>query len=169
LTGVDIPSKDGNVPIYFFDILDGAGWDPIHFDQSDANNYWSENGNSYLPLSAAPVDYTKTLDGAVWASTKVEIPFNWRGRRLRADFTMPKRHHNLGQLMIVLGGELRVEYGEKGTETEKIGPNEFWVAEAEAPYTMTAGPNGAIFLECWDGPMSTIETHWHDDSHWARR
>jgi mannose-6-phosphate isomerase-like protein (cupin superfamily) len=156
------------VPIYFFDILDGAGWDPIKFDPADVNNYWSAKGKR-LPLTAAPVDFTATLDGAVWASTKVELPFGWRGRRLRPNFSMPKRHHNLRQLMIVLGGELQVEYGEKGAEAEKIGPNEFWVAEAETPYTMTSGPDGAIYLECWDGPVSTSETFWHDDSNWVRR
>lgn len=155
------------VPIYFFDILDGGGWDPIHFDPADVNSYWSVDGRR-LPLSAAPVDYTATLDGKFWASTKVEIPFNWRGRRVAPDFVVPKRHHNLRQLVIVLDGDLVVEYGQNGEDTEKIGANEFWVGEAETPYTTTSGPDGAIYLECWDGPMQTIETHWHDDSNWVR-
>jgi hypothetical protein len=36
----------------------------------------------------------------------------WRGRRIRPGFIVPKRHHNLRQLTIVVGGSIEVEYGE---------------------------------------------------------
>jgi hypothetical protein len=125
------------------------------------------------------VDITATFDGAMWHSTNVEPAFKWRGRRIRPGFIVPKRHHNLRQLTIVVGGSVEVEYGEgaggegdaqgTGGETLRIGPSEFWVAEPGVPYTVTAGPEGVTYLECWDDAMTLAETYWHDDPHWKRR
>ena len=36
-------------------------------------------------------------------------------------------------------------------------------------FVTTSGPQGATYLECWDEPLSLIETTWHDDGHWKRR
>jgi mannose-6-phosphate isomerase-like protein (cupin superfamily) len=153
------------VPIAFFDLLDNDGWEPLRFDPADPSFYWNDGGF----MTTAPVDITATFDGAMWRSTQVEADFQWRGRRLRPGFTVPRRHHNLRQLMIVVGGSIDVVYGADDTETRRIGPGEFWVAEAEVPYTMTAGPEHVTYLECWTEPMSLAETYWHDDKHWKRR
>jgi hypothetical protein len=104
----------------------------------------------------------------MWHSTNVEPAFKWRGRRIRAGFVVPQRHHNLRQLTIVVGGSIEVENGEDG-ETRHIGPSEFWVAEPGVPYTVTVGPEGVTYLECWDDDMTLAETYWHDDEHWKRR
>ncbi len=82
---------------------------------------------------------------------------------------MPKRHVNRPQLMIVVGGHLTVEYGEKGEETRELGPGEFWTADAGVPFVTTSGRDGVTYLECWDEQISLIETTWHDDGHWKRR
>jgi mannose-6-phosphate isomerase-like protein (cupin superfamily) len=159
------------VPISFYDLLADDGWEPLWFDQADPNFYWNDGGF----MASAPVDITATLDGAMWHSTTVEPEFGWRGRRIRPGFVVPKRHHNLRQLMIVVGGSVDVEYGadEKegagGGEIRRIGPSEFWIAEPGVPYTMTVGPEGVTYLECWDDSMTLAETYWHDDSHWKRR
>jgi mannose-6-phosphate isomerase-like protein (cupin superfamily) len=155
----------GPVPIAFFDLLDDDGWEPLQFDPADPSFYWNDGGF----MTTAPVDITATFGGAMWHSTNVEPEFKWRGRRIRPGFTAPKRHHNLRQLMIVVGGSIDVEYGEDDTETRRIGPGEFWVAEAEVPYTITVGPEQVTYLECWTEPMSLAETYWHDDAHWKRR
>jgi hypothetical protein len=154
------------VPISFFDLLDDDGWEPLEFDPADPSFYWNSGGF----MATAPVDITATFDGAMWHSTNVEAAFKWRGRRIRPGFIVPKRHHNLRQLTIVVGGSIEVEYGEgDAAETKHIGPSEFWVAEAGVPYTVTAGPEGVTYLECWDDAMTLAETYWHDDSHWKRR
>ncbi len=153
------------MPISFFDLLDDDGWEPLQFDPADPSFYWNDGGF----MTTAPVDITATFDGAMWHSTQVEPAFKWRGRRIRADFTVPRRHHNIRQLMIVIGGSIDVEYGEEGAETRRIGPGEFWVAEAGVPYTLTVGPEHVTYLECWTEPMSLAETYWHDDGHWKRR
>jgi hypothetical protein len=153
------------VPITFFDLLDDAGWQPLAFDPADPSFYWNDGGF----MTNAPVDIAATFDGAMWHSTNVEAAFRWRGRRIRAGFTVPKRHHNLRQLMIVVDGLIDVAYGDHGEENQRVGAGEFWVAEKAAPYTMTVGPEGVSYLEGWTEPMSLAETYWHDDGHWKRR
>jgi hypothetical protein len=38
------------------------------------------------------------------------------------------------------------------------------------PFTVTSGPEGATYLECWDlQPLSLVETTWYDDGHWKKR
>jgi mannose-6-phosphate isomerase-like protein (cupin superfamily) len=77
---------------------------------------------------------------------------------------------NHPQLMIVVGGQLTVEYGANGEETRQIGPGEFWTGDAKVPFTITSGPEGVTYLECWDlQPLGLIETTWYDDGHWKRR
>jgi quercetin dioxygenase-like cupin family protein len=117
-------------------------------------------------MTTAPVDITATFDGAMWHSTAVEPAFQWRGRRIRPGFTVPRRHHNFRQLTIVVGGSADVEYD---GEARRVGPSEFWVAEAGVPCTVTAGPQGVTYLECWNGALALAETYWHDDEHWKRR
>jgi hypothetical protein len=177
------------VPIYFFDLLDDDGWEPIRANPADPTYYWNDGGF----MTTAPVDIAATFDGAMWQSTKVEPAFKWRGRRIRPNFAIPKRHHNLRQLVILVGGEMAVAYGDHGEETQVISPDEFWVAEAGVPYTITSGDKGATYLESWgeaaaasqrpevlvgDVPpgvssgladMSVLETYWHDDPNWIRR
>ena len=104
------PDNDRPVPISFFDLLADDGWEPLDFFQGDPTFYWNDGGF----IANAPVDIAATLDGAIWRSTNVEPAFLWQGRRIRADFTVPKRHVNHPQLMIVVGGRAldRVEkYG----------------------------------------------------------
>jgi mannose-6-phosphate isomerase-like protein (cupin superfamily) len=157
--------KHRDVPISFFDLLAEDGWEPLTFFQGDPTFYWNDGGF----VANAPVDIAATLDGAVWRSTNVEPAFKWQGRKIRPDFTVPKRHVNRPQLMIVVGGHLTVEYGEKGEEIRELGPGEFWTADAKVPFVITSGPDGATYLECWDEELSLIETTWHDDDHWKRR
>jgi len=133
LTTAAGPENHGAVPIAFFDLLDDDGWEPLRLDPADPSFYWNDGGF----MTTAPVDITATFDGAMWHSTQVEPDFQWRGRRIRPGFTVPRRHHNLRQLMIVVGGSIDVEYGANDTETRRIGPGEFWVAEEEVPYAMT--------------------------------
>ena len=153
------------MPITFFDLLDDDGWEPLSFDPGDPSFYWNDGGF----MTTAPVDIAATFDGAMWHSTNVEAAFRWRGRRIRPGFTVPKRHHNLRQLMIVVDGSIDVAYGDHDEENQRVEAGEFWVAEKAAPYRITVGPDGVTYLECWTEPMSLAETYWHDDSHWKRR
>jgi len=152
------------VPIKFFDFNDDDGWIPLTVDEADATFYWADGGF----VTAAPVDMAATFDGAIWSSTNLEPPFGMRGRRLRAGFTVPTRHHNLDQLMVVVAGEMTVDVaGEKHT----VAKDDFWSADANTPYSLTAGPAGVTYFESWPIALSPtlLETYWHDDPHWVRR
>lgn len=151
------------MPIFFFDVSDDAVWEQLDVDQDDPNAYWYGGGF----LRTAPVDAAATFEKAIWASTTVDPSFGWRGRRIRADFTVPRRHQNLRQLRIVTEGTLAVEYGSSAVET--VGPGGFWTVDAGEPYRMTAGPAGVTYMECWDGHLSLVETYWHADPAWVDR
>lgn len=152
------------MPANYADLLSDDGWEPLDFSAPNPNFYWHDGRF----LADAPVDVEATLGGALFGTTVVDPWFQWRPRRVKPGFTIPSCHHNLGQLVIVLDGDIEVAYGrEKGAQT--IGATEFWVCEAGTPYSVTAGPQGATYVESWDGPMALIETYWHDDATWVRR
>jgi hypothetical protein len=153
------------VPIFFYDVTDDAVWEPLDVDQDDPNAYWVGGGF----LRNAPVDASATFEKAIWASVKVDPSFGWRGRRIRAGFTVPRRHQNMAQLRIVTHGSVDVEHGEDAAVTETVGVGAFWTVDADVPFRMTAGSEGVSYLECWDGHLSLVETYWHDDPSWVRR
>jgi mannose-6-phosphate isomerase-like protein (cupin superfamily) len=152
------------VPINFFDTADDHVWEPLHVDQDDPNAYWHDGGF----LRTAPVDAAATFEGAMWAATEVEPAFQWRGRRIRSGFTVPKHHQNMRQLRIVVGGDVEVEYGGEAPRAETVRPGGFFVVDEGVPFRLTAGADGVSYLECWTGPLSLVETHWYDDPSWIR-
>jgi quercetin dioxygenase-like cupin family protein len=148
--------------IDFFDLLAAEGWDPIVFDQSSPNDIWGGGGL----LADAPVDMAATFDGAMWRSTRVDTDFNMGGVRCRANFTVPWHDHNLRELIIVMGGEFTVEWGDN-EERRTIGPGDFWISEAGTKHTMTAGPEGVTYVETWPVWVQ-LKTTWHEGG-WVPR
>jgi len=155
-----------DVAIDYFCLLGDAtnaeGWVPMTIDPASRSQHWIDG----TPLAGAPVDVAATFDGAMWRSTKIDPAFNLIGVKLRGGFTMPRHHQSLRQLVIVFGGELRVEHG--GDEARTVGPGQFFVISAAMPYTVTAGPSGATFVETWPEPVTKLETYWHDHG-WVAR
>ena len=43
----------------------------------------------------------------------------------------------------------------------------YWTTDAETPYTVTAGPDGLVYVESWPEPIEHVETWWHDHG-WTR-
>ena len=148
--------------IDFFDLLDDDDWSPISSDQANPKYFWAEGGL----LADAPVDMDKTFDGAMFVSGKIDPNFKMNGLRCRPGFTVPRHHHNMNELIVVIGGEYLIE-GAEG-ESRRIGPGEFFVSDAGTPYTMTAGPEGVTYTEQWPKPGTFLETTWHD-SGWVHR
>jgi hypothetical protein len=145
------------VSIDFFDLLDAEGWVPLALDQLAPAYFWVDG----RPLSEAPVDMGATFDGALWQSTKIDGAFNLQGLRCRSGFTVPRRHLNLRQLTIVIGGELIVG-------GRRVGAGQFFVVGAGTPFSTTAGPEGATYVETWPEPAARVETYWHDAG-WVSR
>ena len=124
--------QDLRVGIDFFSLLDDDGW---------------------VPVSPA-------FDGEVWLSTKTDRSFKLFGVRCRANFTIPMHHLNVRQLMIVLAGELVVESGGEDVQAQRVGAGQFFVTDAGTPFKVTAGPEGATYIENFPQTAATIETVW---------
>lgn len=152
------------MPVNYSDLLSDDVWEPLELSAADPSFYWNDGGF----MRAAPVDVPATFAGAIWSSDRIDPWFQMRPRKVKPDFTIPLRHHNFRQLMIVIDGDIDVAYG-PGEGTQHVSTNEFWVCEAGTAYAMTTGPKGATYIECWDGPMALVETYWHDDKSWVRK
>ena len=159
----------GGVGITFADLLDEQDWVPLSLDQQSFPSYlWVDGGT----LADAPVDFAATFDGAMWMSRKpIEIPvFNRNPLRVRPHFVVPRHHHNFDEMLFVFQGEYSIEYDTEdgGTDTVVVKPGDVFISHAGTPYTMTAGPEGVVYIETWPGPIRQLTTTWHD-SGWVRR
>ncbi len=144
--------------IDFFNLLDDAGWVPLAFDPSDPQHFWIDG----RPLSDAPIDAAATFDGAMWASTKFAPAFGLQGLRCRPNFTIPRHHRSLRQLIIVFGGSFSVEVGgAPGIARREVGPGQFLVTSPGMPLSMTAGPEGVTYIETASQPTGRLATYWH--------
>ncbi|WP_329347897.1 cupin domain-containing protein [Streptomyces sp. NBC_01261] len=152
----------------FGDLVEDADWVPMPLDQQGHPQYfWNDGGL----LRDAPVDFAATFDGAMWVTTKpIDVPrFNRNPLRVRPDFTVPRHHHNVDEMLFVFAGEYNIEHYEAGEpQTVRVGPGDFFLSRAGTPYTMTAGPEGVTYIETWPKPVRELETCWHDVG-WVRR
>ncbi len=155
------------VTITFGNLLEDSDWVPMSLDQQSHPNYFWNDGGS---LADAPVDFAATFDGAMWVTTKpIDVPrFNRNPLRVRADFTVPRHHHDLDEMLFVLAGEYRIEHQEGGAkQVVRVGPGEVFLSRAGTPYTMTAGSEGVTYIETWPRPVAELKTYWHDFG-WVR-
>ncbi|PVX63331.1 UNVERIFIED_ORG: hypothetical protein FNL38_1164 [Nocardia globerula] len=155
-----------SMAIEYFNLLsEEEGWIDLSVDQDLPSYLWNEGGL----LADAPIDMEQTFKGNMWVSNKVDRSFNLNGLRCAPNFSVPRHHHNLDELIIVFEGEFHVAWGQDGEEgSQTIGPGEFWISEAGTPYIMTAGPEGVTYIETWPEPMEKLETYWHDAG-WVHR
>jgi mannose-6-phosphate isomerase-like protein (cupin superfamily) len=149
------------------DLLDGHDWVPLALDQQDNPTYFWFDGR---PLSQAPVDFAATFEGAMWMCAKpIRIrQFNRNPLRVRPGFVVPRHHHSLDEMVIVLEGEYAIEHGDEDPQTVTVGPGEYFLSRAGTPYTMTAGPSGVTYIETWPEPLPRLLTYWHDVG-WVHR
>jgi len=162
---LDSPGTGGQgatVPIEFFDLLDDDGWEPRPLDPSAPGARWSEGG----ALADAPVDVAATFDGARWIATAIDPTFGLTGIRLRADFTVPRHHHDQQVLRIVFGGTLTVRADDAEVE---LRTGEFCTIDGDLPHALTAGPGGVTYTESWHLEAPDVTTTWHPDPAWATR
>jgi len=154
------------------DLLDDEDWVPLALDQQDNPTYFWHDGR---PLTDAPVDFAATFDGAMWMTRKpIRIfRFNRNPLRVRGDFVVPRHHHSLDEMVIVLKGEYHISHGAESQggphpHTVRIGPGEYFISRAGTPYTMTAGSEGVTYIETWPAPLPSLLTYWHEEG-WVPR
>ncbi len=154
--------------VFVADLLDDDDWVPLALDQQDNPTYFWHDGR---PLSEAPVDFAATFDGAMWMCAKrIRIrQFKRNPLRVRPDFVVPRHHHSLDEMVIVLDGEYRIDHGDpEDPSTITVGPGEYFISRAGTPYTMTAGARGVTYIETWPEPVPNLLTYWHDEG-WVHR
>ena len=78
-------------------------------------------------------------------------------------------------LVIVIGGSLTVDgaedgEGDEGVEADRasLEPGRFCVIEEGTPHSLTAGPQGAVFLTSWPQETEEPTTCWYPDPAWVR-
>jgi mannose-6-phosphate isomerase-like protein (cupin superfamily) len=156
------------VTLIFDDLVADADWVPMDLDQQKFPSYFWKDGGL---LADAPVDFAATFDGAMWVTAKpIDVPrFNRNPLRVRPNFTVPRHHHNVDEMLFVFAGEYNIEHYESGEpETVRVGPGDVFLSRAGTPYTMTAGPEGVTYIETWPKPVRELETVWHDVG-WVHR
>lgn len=97
--------------------------------QGHPQYFWNDGGL----LRDAPVDFAATFDGAMWVTTKpIDVPhFNRNPLRVRPDFTVPRHHHNVDEMLFVLAGEYHIELDEAGEpQTVRVGPGDVFLSRA---------------------------------------
>jgi hypothetical protein len=155
------------VAIDFFNLVDDIDWVDMPVKQTYSKYLWHAGG----PLGDAPVDMAATFAGGMQISTKIDRTFNQNGLRCSPNFVVPRHHHNIPELIIVLKGEFTIEYGgefggEFGTDEDlqrrRVCAGGQFISQPGTPYTMIAGPEGVTYIETWPEPMVTLETVWYD-------
>lgn len=162
------PAYINRMPITAASLLDGEGWVPMSLDQQHYPTYYWQDGR---PLADAPVDFAATFDGAMFVTSKpIDVrAFNRNPLRVVPNFMVPRHHHNIDETIIVLAGEYTIEHGDvDNPRSVRVGPGCFFTSRAGTPYTMTAGPDGVIYIETWGVPVTKLKTVWYDHG-WVHR
>ena len=60
--------------------------------------------------------------------------------------TVPEHHHDNEQLGVLIRGDMRFRIGD---ETRDLAPGDTWRVLSSVPHAVTAGPEGALAVECF--------------------
>ena len=159
------------MPIDFLDLLAGDGWAPVRVVPEGSGADWAGGGT----LADAPVDAAATF-AAVRRSTGIDPSFGLHGVRLPPSWCGPERRHDQPLLMIVFAGELVVREpsagedpdGADGSAPERtVGRGEFCVIDENTVHSISAGPDGATYTECWPQDVDGAGTTWYPGDAWA--
>jgi quercetin dioxygenase-like cupin family protein len=65
---------------------------------------------------------------------------------LEPESSVPEHSHENEQLGVLIRGSMRFRVGE---ETREVGPGDTWRILGHVPHGVTAGPDGALAIECF--------------------
>jgi hypothetical protein len=108
------------------------------------------------------VDFEKFYAQGMWTAFVDAGAFNVLGVKLAANYTIPRHHHNMHQLVFVHEGEIW-----QGNRSYHAG--DVYFTRAFHPYSVTAGPEGSIAFELRVGPIGELQTIWdeQDPAKWV--
>ena len=144
--------------IDFSTMVGDKDWVDMSVDQASPTYFWHDGS----PFADAPVDMEATFKGGMWVATNLDPAFGMNRLRVAPNFTVPRHHHNIAELIIVFEGEYFIESAGPSGGVARVGPGDFFFSDPGTPYTMTGGPDGVIYTEQWDHPPSHLRTWWHD-------
>jgi mannose-6-phosphate isomerase-like protein (cupin superfamily) len=150
--------------MHFDSLLDPGNWTPMELEeqQYSPNYYWHDGRK----LSDSPADFVATFRDAMWVSLEsIDVAaFNRSPLKVRPNFVVPRHHHTTKEMIFIFHGTYSIEYGEvDNPERVVVGPGEFFLSYPGTPYTMTAGPEGVIYIETWPQHVTGGgDTIWYD-------
>jgi quercetin dioxygenase-like cupin family protein len=156
------------VPIDFLDLLADDGWAPVPVVPEGSGADWAGGGT----LAAAPVDATSTF-APVRRSTGIDPSFGLHGVRLPPSWRGPERRHDQPLLMIVVAGEVVVRERSEGdgegssAAEQRVRAGEFCVIDEGTVHSVSAGPDGVTYTECWPQDVDGAATTWYPGDAWA--
>jgi quercetin dioxygenase-like cupin family protein len=128
--------------------LDDLEWRQITADRDGRNHNMPES-------MVGKVDFEAFYGHGMWISWIDAGAFNVLGVKLAPNFTIPRHHHPLHQLVMVHEGE--VWQGNR-----RYLPGDVYFTRANHPYSVTAGPEGSISFEIRFEPREQLRTVWDD-------
>jgi hypothetical protein len=150
--------------MHFDSLLDPGNWTPMELEeqQYSPNYYWHDGRK----LSDSPADFVATFRDAMWVSLEsIDVAaFNRSPLKVRPNFVVPRHHHTTKEMIFIFHGTYSIEYGEvDNPEKVVVGPGHFFLSHPGTPYTMTAGPEGVIYIETWPQHITGGgDTIWYD-------
>jgi mannose-6-phosphate isomerase-like protein (cupin superfamily) len=155
------------MPITHASLNDDAGW--MNMPLEVYPSYMWEDGTL---LSDHPeVDFAATFaDNMDVSTTPIDLmAFLRNPLRVKPGYSVPRHSHNIDETVIVLQGEYTVTYGPlDDLQSVVVRRGGFFTSKAGTPYTMTAGPEGVMYIETWGVPVTALKTVWHDQG-WVKR
>jgi mannose-6-phosphate isomerase-like protein (cupin superfamily) len=150
--------------MHFDSLLDPSNWTPMELEeqQYSPNYYWHDGRQ----LSDSPADFVATFRDAMWVSLEsIDVAaFNRSPLKVRPNFVVPRHHHTTKEMIFIFHGTYSIEYGDVDNPGKVVvGPGQFFLSYPGTPYTMTAGPEGVIYIETWPQHVTGGgDTIWYD-------
>ncbi|SNQ45271.1 hypothetical protein FRACA_10030 [Frankia canadensis] len=150
--------------------LDSADVPKVAYFQLDVDEGWKQSKpNIESPDGNVPEVVRETADvleyfrGGLFTRREQVGSLHMLEMKLAPNFVIPRHHHNMDQLVLVLEG--RARQGRRWFE-----PGEGYFTKAMVPYSTAAGPEGCRLVEIRKDRIEDLKIWWDDDnpSHWAR-
>lgn len=111
---------------------------------------------------AGKVDFAEFHDFGMWTAYVDAGSFNVLGVKLAPNYTIPRHHHNIDQLVLVHEGEV-------WQGSQRYQPGEAYFTRAGHAYSLTAGDQGATVFEIRSTPLAELKLWWDeaDPNRWV--
>ena len=101
------------------------------------------------------VNFEEYHDYGMWTAFVDAGSFNVLGVKMAPNYTIPRHHHNIDQLVLVHEGE--VWQGKR-----RFVRGDAYFTRAGHPYSITAGPDGCTVFEIRATPIAELKLWWDE-------